>query len=135
MPSTVQLLQAMVEKEASDLFFTAGAPISMKIDGILRPTSLPALTPETSQQMAYELMNEDQIRRFEAKREMNFGYGLPGLSRFRVNVFRQRGAVAMVVRRLSSNVPSIGELGLPEVIEHLSTERRGLLLWLTCGTD
>jgi twitching motility protein PilU len=127
-PSTVQLLQAMVEKEASDLFFTAGARISMKIDGTLRPTSLPELTPQISEQMAYELMNEEQIRRFEEHREMNFGYGLPGVGRFRVNVFRQRGAVAMVVRRLASTVPTIDELGLPETLADLATQRRGLVL-------
>lgn len=123
-----QLLQAMVQKEASDLFFSAGARVSMKIDGVLRPISLPELTAETAQQLAYALMNEEQIRRFEAQRELNFGYGLPGVGRFRVNVFRQRGAVAMVVRRLSTTIPSLGELGLPKVLERLALERRGLIL-------
>lgn len=123
-----QLLQAMVQKEASDLFFSAGARVSMKIDGVLRPIALPELTAETAQQLAYALMNEEQIRRFEAQRELNFGYGLPGVGRFRVNVFRQRGAVAMVVRRLSTTIPSLAELGLPKVLERLALERRGLIL-------
>ena len=118
----------MVQKEASDLFITAGARISLKIDGRMRPTSLPELTPETSKQLAYELMSPEQIRRFEETLEMNFGYGIPGVGRFRVNVFQQRGAVAMVVRRLGSNAPTIAELGLPGMLGRLAQERRGLLL-------
>ncbi len=128
MLSISQLLQAMAQKEASDLFFTAGARISMKIGGVLRPISMPELTADNVQQLAYEMMSPEQIRQFEATREMNFGYGLQGVGRFRVNVFRQRGAVAMVVRRLSSTIPSLGELGLPAVLERLALERRGLVL-------
>lgn len=128
MASIVQLLHSMVQKQASDLFITAGARISLKIDGRLLPTSLPELTPESAQALAYELMTAEQIRRFVETREMNFGYGIPGVGRFRVNVFRQRGAVAMVARHLPSKVPAIAELGLPVVLERLALERRGLVL-------
>lgn len=128
MASIVQLLHSMVQKQASDLFVTAGARISLKIDGRVLPTSLPELTAETARELAYELMSPEQIRSFEATREMNFGYGIPGVGRFRINVFRQRGAVAMVVRHLSSDVPAISDLGLPQVLERLALERRGLLL-------
>ena len=128
MVNMTQLLQMMVQKEASDLFFTAGARISMKIDGNLRPISLPELTPDTAKKLAYELMSETQIAQFEATREMNFGYGLPNLGRFRVNVFRQRGSVSMVIRRLASIVPTVTELGLPSILERLSMEHRGLVL-------
>jgi len=123
-----QLLQLMVQKEASDLFLTAGARVSMKVDGNLRPISLPELTPETSKQLAYEIMSEEQIRQFEATSEMNLGYGVPGLARFRVNVFRQRGSVAAVIRRLPTTIPTISELDLPPILEQLALEHRGLIL-------
>ena len=128
MVSILQLLRMMSLKGASDLFVTAGARVSLKIDGRLRPIDLPDLSADSAKALIYELMTEDQIHRFEAKREMNFGYGIPEVGRFRVNVFQQRGAVAMVVRRLASEVPSLAELGLPQIMERLSTERRGLLL-------
>ncbi len=128
MPSIVKLLHAMVQKQASDLFITAGARVSLKIDGRVRPTSLPELTAETARELAYDLMSPEQIRRFEEKWEMNFGHGIDGVGRFRVNVFRQRGAVAMVVRRLDSNVPSLSALGMPTQLERLALERRGLVL-------
>ena len=128
MTSIVQLLHAMVQKEASDLFITAGAPVRLKIDGRVLPTTQPPQTAETARQLAYELMSPDQIRRFEETLEMNFGYGIPGLARFRINVFQQRGAVALVARRLDSKIPTLAELGMPAVLERLALERRGLML-------
>jgi len=123
-----QLLQGMAQMEASDLFFTAGARVSIKIEGLVRPIASPELTPEDVRGLAYSLMNPDQIKRYEASWEMNFGYSLPGVGRFRVNVFRQRGAVAMVIRRLSAVIPELADLGLPTVLSRLVTERRGLVL-------
>ncbi len=73
-------------------------------------------------------MSQEQIRRFETNWEMNFGYGASGIGRFRVNVFRQRGAVAMVIRRLSANIPELADLGLPPVLSQLVMERRGMIL-------
>lgn len=128
MPSIVQLLHAMVQKKASDLYLTAGARVSLKIDGRVLPTSLPELTPESSRALAYELMSPEQVRRFEETREMNFGYGIEGLGRFRINVFRQRGAVALVARRLDQEIPTLEALGMPPVLERLALERRGLVL-------
>jgi twitching motility protein PilU len=123
-----QLLQAMAQMQASDLFFTAGARVSLKIEGLIRPVASPELSPEDVQEVAYSLMSPEQIKRFEATWEMNFGYSLPGTGRFRINVFRQRGAVALVARRLSANIPELEELGLPPVLGRLATERRGLIL-------
>lgn len=124
-----QLLLAMAQKEASDIFFSAGARISMKINGIMRPiSSLPELTPDDVRELAYSLMTPEQIRNFEATREANFGHSLNNAGRYRVNVFRQRGSVAMVIRRLSSVVPSLDQLSLPPVLERLALEHRGLLL-------
>ena len=122
------LLQEMSERQASDLFFTAGARICLKINGVVRPVALPELTPQDVKDFAYSLMNPDQISRFEATWEMNFGYSLAGMGRFRVNVFRQRGAVAMVIRRLASEIPNIKDLKLPSLLERLAMQRRGLVL-------
>ncbi len=122
------LLQEMADRKASDLFFTAGARICLKINGVVRPVAMPELTPDNVRELAYSLMNEGQIQRFEATREMNFGYSLPGLGRFRINVFRQRGSTAMVIRRLAAEIPSIQELMLPSIMERLALQRRGLIL-------
>ncbi len=128
MVNITQLLQGMAQMEASDLFFTAGARVSIKIEGLVRPIASPELTPEDVRTLAYSLMNSDQIKRFESSWEMNFGYSLQGVGRFRVNVFRQRGAAAMVIRRLSVTIPELVDLGLPELLGRLVTERRGLIL-------
>lgn len=126
--NTNQLLQAMVQMEASDLFFTAGARPSVKIEGMVRPVAAPELSPDDVKTLAYSLMSPDQVKRFEAHWEMNFGHSLAGVGRFRVNVFRQRGAVAMVVRRLSTQIPELVDLQMPPVLGKLVMERRGLIL-------
>ena len=118
----------MVQMEASDLFFTAGARPSVKIEGIVRPIAAPELTPDDVRTLAYGMMSPDQIQRFEATWEMNFGHSLPGVARFRVNVFKQRGAAAVVIRRLTTQIPELADLGLPPVLGRLVTERRGLIL-------
>lgn len=123
-----QLLQAMAQMEASDLFITAGARVSLKIEGQVRPVASSELTPEDVRSLAYSLMSPEQIKRYESTWEMNFGHSLPSVGRFRVNVFRQRGAVAMVIRRLSAQIPELGKLGLPQVLSRLACERRGLIL-------
>ncbi|NCS66380.1 MAG: type IV pili twitching motility protein PilT [Hydrogenophilales bacterium CG03_land_8_20_14_0_80_62_28] len=128
MVNIAQLLQVMARMDASDLFFSAGARVSIKIEGLIRPIASPELTPEDVHILAYSIMSQEQIRRFEANWEMNFGYGASGLGRFRVNVFRQRGAVAMVIRRLSANIPELADLGLPPVLSQLAMARRGMIL-------
>lgn len=128
MVDIVKLLQLMADKGASDLFFTAGAPVHIKIEGVVLPVDAEALRPDDVRTLAYSLMNEEQVRRFESTWEMNFGYGLQGAGRFRVNVFRQRGPVAMVIRRLSMRIPGLDELGLPAMLADLANERRGLIL-------
>ncbi|MDD3528284.1 MAG: PilT/PilU family type 4a pilus ATPase [Gallionellaceae bacterium] len=128
MVDIVKLLQLMADKEASDLFFTAGTPVHIKIEGVVQPVDAEALRLDDVRTLAYSLMNEEQVRRFESAWEMNFGYGLQGAGRFRVNVFRQRGAVAMVIRRLSMRIPGLDELGLPAMLADMANERRGLIL-------
>ncbi|MDP2785718.1 MAG: PilT/PilU family type 4a pilus ATPase [Sulfurimicrobium sp.] len=118
----------MAEKLASDLFFTAGAPAYIKIEGELRPLNSQVLDVEMVKRAVYGVMNEEQIRVFEAKNELNFGLSVAGAGRFRINVFRQRGSVAMVARYISNKVPTLDGTSLPPVLKDLVLERRGLIL-------
>lgn len=124
----IPLLKLMAEKRASDLFFSAGTRINIKIEGVCRPINMPELDAASSKQAAYSLMNEAQIKTFEATSEMNFGYAIPDVANFRVNVFRQRGAVAMVIRYIPSTIPNIDDLGVPPVMKDMAMEKRGLVL-------
>ncbi len=128
MSTIVQFLQAMVQKQASDLFFTAGAPVGIKVAGVVHPVTMPDLTAEGVKQLAYELMDAGRVQQFEARNELNFGYSLGDVGRFRVNLYRQRGTVAMVIRRLSSTVPALVDLALPEILGRLAMEKHGLIL-------
>ena len=128
MSTIAQFLQAMVQKQASDLFFTAGSPVGIKVAGTVYPVNMPELTADSAKALAYELMDDERIHQFEARNELNFGYSLDGVGRFRVNLYRQRGTVAMVIRRLSSSVPTLAELGLPEILGRLALEKHGLIL-------
>lgn len=122
------LFKFMAEKQASDLFFSAGAPAYIKLDGELRPVNTQVLDAAVVKKAAYSLMTEEQIRAFEATMEMNFGLSVPQSGRFRINVFRQRGSVAMVARFISDKIPPLGALGLPTALKALALEKRGLVL-------
>jgi twitching motility protein PilU len=122
------LFKLMAEKQASDLFLSAGAPVSIKILGTIMPVNQQIIDPETSRKIAYEIMSDKQIREFEETMEMNFSYVVPDIGRFRVNVFRQRGNVAMVIRFLKSGTPGIDKLKLPSVLKELILEKRGFVL-------
>ncbi|HVY07634.1 MAG TPA: PilT/PilU family type 4a pilus ATPase [Burkholderiales bacterium] len=122
------LFKLMAEKQASDLFISAGAPVSIKILGIIMPVNQTIIDPETARKIAYEIMSDKQIKEFEETMEMNFAHVLPDVGRFRVNVFRQRGHVAMVVRYLRSTTPGIDKLKLPAVLKELILEKRGFVL-------
>jgi twitching motility protein PilU len=122
------LLKLMAEKRASDLFFSVGAPITIKIEGVARPVNNQVLDLAVAKSVAYGLMNEAQIRTFEATLEMNFGYAVPETGNFRVNVFRQRGGVAMVIRLIPNVIPDIDSLGVPPIMKDMAMEKRGLIL-------
>lgn len=128
MSTIAQFLQAMVQKQASDLFFTAGAPAGIKVAGVVYPVAMPELSAEGVKQLAYELMDAERVHQFESRNELNFGYSLDGIGRFRVNLYRQRGTVAMVIRRLSTKVPALADMGLPDILGRLSMEKHGLVL-------
>lgn len=123
-----QLFKLMAEKQASDAFFSKAAPIHIKIHGSAVPLKSPPLGSEIIKKLAYEMMTEAQIREFESSMEMNFAHAIPGLGNFRINLFRQRGDIAMVVRYVKENIPPIDELGLPVFLKDLIMEKRGFVL-------
>jgi len=121
-------LELMVEKEASDLFLTANAPVKIKIDGKIVSVGKTILSPEATNKIAHSVMNKEQETIFKETLECDFAISLEGSDRFRVNVFNQRGQVGMVLRRIQSNIPTIEELGFPEVLSDMSLLKRGLIL-------
>ncbi|MBK7898450.1 MAG: PilT/PilU family type 4a pilus ATPase [Azonexus sp.] len=123
-----KLFQLMSEKQASDIFITAGAPIHIKIQGNTVPVNQQVMLPDMIEKIAFELMSPDQIKTFEATMEMNLSFGIPQVGNFRVNVFRQRGSIGMVVRFIMGNIPALDSLGLPEILSELIMEKRGLIL-------
>ena len=123
-------LKIMVMKEASDLYLTTGAPPSAKIQGILTPLEQTPVPPGRVKEIAYELMDQDQIRAFEQKPEMNLAISEPGVGRFRVNIFKQRNQVAMVVRAIKMQIPNCDQLNLPPILKKVIMQKRGLLLFV-----
>ncbi len=122
------LFKLMVEKHASDLFFTCYAPVKIKIDGKIMPVNKLELTPKMVKQAAMELMDEDQLEEFTRELEIDFAISKPGLGRFRVNIFQQRGNIGMVLRYISSNLPDLDELQMPQLLKELVMFKRGLIL-------
>ena len=126
--NTKPLFKLMVEKKASDLFFTSNAPIKIKIEGQILPVNKQVLTPETVRQTSYALMSPEQREHFNNEFELDFAISEPGLGRFRVNVFMQRGYPAMVLRYITADMPKLDNLGLPSVVTDLVLIKRGLVL-------
>ena len=122
------LLGKMIEVGASDLHLKVGSPPVMRIDGELHPTNLHVLTPQDTESYTESIFTQKGAKEFRDTGEADFAYGKSELGRFRVNVFRQRGSVGMVLRRVESTMLSFHELGLPPVLEKLSMEQRGLVL-------
>jgi len=118
----------MVEKHASDLFFTCYAPVKIKIDGKIMPVNKLELTPKMVKQAAMELMDEDQLEEFSREMEIDFAISKPGLGRFRVNIFQQRGNIGMVMRYISSELPILDEMDMPQLLKELVMFKRGLIL-------
>lgn len=125
------LLRLMAEKNASDLFFSTGAPPHMKIEGVSTPMGQGALPPGAIKNIAYDVMTQKQIDEFEEDWEQNFAISVDDIGRFRVNVFMQRGEVGMVMRHIKSDIPNLENLGLPSTVSKLVMERSGLVL--ICG--
>ena len=124
------LLRTMVKKEGSDLFVTAGAPPSIKVHGAMTQLSNQALSPQHTQVLVRSIMNDKQMAEFEATQECNFAISLPGVSRFRVNAFTQRGSVGVVLRVIRSDIPEFDDLNLPEILKEISMTKRGLVIFV-----
>jgi len=121
-------LKIMVEKQASDLFFVTGAPPNMKVQGRTTAIAKNAFHSGQVQKLAYSLLNDEQIRDFEINRELNLGFTLESVGRFRVNIFIQRSEVSMVIRYIKWDIPSIDELGLPQILKQIVMSQTGLVL-------
>ena len=123
-----KLFQLMAEKQASDIFISAGAPIHIKIQGNTLPVNQQIMDPAMIDKIAGELMTPEQVKVFEATMEMNLSFGVPRVGNFRVNLFRQRASISIVVRYIQGNIPPLDTLGLPTVLADLIMEKRGLIL-------
>ncbi len=123
-----QLLRLMKQKNASDLFITAGFPPAMKIDGQMTPMMDKPLNAESSAMIVRAIMNDRQLKEFEASNECNFAISPSGIGRFRVNAFVQQGNSGCVMRTIETEIPKLENLGLPPILGDLIMEKRGLLL-------
>jgi twitching motility protein PilU len=124
------LLRLMIGKKASDMFITAGFPPAMKIDGKMTPISSQVLSAQQSREIARSIMNDKQTAEFDASNECNFAIGIPGVARFRVNAFIQRGSVGLVFRTITTKIPKFEDLGLPEVLKDIAMTKRGLVIFV-----
>jgi twitching motility protein PilU len=124
------LLRLMVAKNASDLFITTGFPPAMKIDGKVTPVTNQALSAQQAKEITRSIMNDKQAAEYEATNECNFAVGIPGLARFRVNAFVQRGSAGLVFRTIATKIPKFEELGLPEVLKEVAMTKRGLVIFV-----
>ena len=111
-----QFLEKMVETEASDLYLTVAKPTMYRVNGIVTPIGDHRFLPEELEEFANSMMNERQLKEFTETMEMNMAVSLPGVSRFRGKIFRQRGSVGMGIRRGKADVMTLGELGLPAIL-------------------
>ncbi|MEW5742219.1 MAG: type IV pilus twitching motility protein PilT [Myxococcota bacterium] len=123
-----QLLKAMVDRGASDLHITTGSPPQLRIDGELVPLKVNPLSPVETKQLCYSILTDAQKHKFEEDNELDLSFGVKGLSRFRSNIFMQRGAVAGAFRTIPFKILTFQELGLPPIVQELSKKPRGLIL-------
>jgi len=123
-------LKILAEKEGSDLYFSTGAPPSAKFNGVLKPLGKDRAPPGWVDSMAQEIMNDKQKAEFREKPEMNLALSLPNIGRFRVNIFRQRNEVSMVIRNIVTDIPDKDDLGLPEILTKVIMAKRGLILFV-----
>ena len=122
------LLKLLVDKKGSDLFITVDFPPAIKIDGKITPVSKTKLTTENTKALTYAIMNDRQLKEYEATKECNFAIAPAGIGRFRCNAFIQMGATGMVLRVIETTVPTLDKLGLPEVMREIAMTKRGLVI-------
>jgi twitching motility protein PilU len=124
------LLRMMVSKDGSDLFITSGSPPAIKVDGKIQTVSKQIMAPNHTQMLARSIMNDKQVSEFEQNQECNFSIALPGVARFRVNAFVQRGSTGLVLRIINSEIPSFKELNLPDTLQDIAMTKRGLVIFV-----
>jgi twitching motility protein PilT len=122
------LLRLMIERRASDLHISTGISPELRIDGELIQTELDAVSPDTSKELIYSLLTKEQIAVFEEEKELDASFSIKGLSRFRLNVYQQRGCIGMVARAIPYEIPNIEELGIPEIAKEFADKPNGLFL-------
>jgi len=122
------LLKLMIEKEGSDLFITVGFPPAIKVHGKISPVSKTELTPDNTKALAYAVMNDKQLKEFEATKECNFAVNPVGVGRFRANAFVQQTYCGLVMRTIETEVPNLDKLKLPEVLKDIVMTKRGLVI-------
>lgn len=123
-------LKLLVRNDGSDLYLTVNAPPAAKFQGTLKPLENISLTPEILKEIAYGLMNAEQQKDFEQVPEMNLAISEPGIGRFRINIFKQRNHIALVIRNIKVDIPNADKLGLPEILKKSIMEKRGLILFV-----
>lgn len=128
MANLQEMLKAMIEKGGSDLHLTTGVPPMLRLHGRLTPMDLPPLNPAETKALAYSILTDAQKQKFEEEKELDFSFGVKGLSRFRSNVFLQRGAVAVAIRTIPYTIMSFEQLGLSKVVADLCERPKGLIL-------
>lgn len=128
MATLYDLLKQMIDRGASDLHVTTGSPPRLRIDGKLIPIDHPPLTPVDTKNLCYSILTDAQKHRFEENNELDLSFGIKGLSRFRANIFMQRGAVAGAFRTIPFGIKTFYELGLPDIINELVKKPRGLIV-------
>lgn len=124
----LDLLKMMISKEGSDLFVTVGFPPAIKIHGNVTPVTKTPLKPEDTKAMVYAVMRDKQLKEFEATNECNFAISPPGIGRFRANAFVQQGHMGMILRTITTDIPTLAGLKLPEVLKDISLTKRGLVI-------
>ena len=123
-----KLLASMLDKRGSDLYITADAAPSVKVDSELMPLTNQALNESSARLLVRSIMNDRQLKQFEETMECNFSISLPGKARFRVNAFTQRGCAGMVLRHIPTTIPDFKQLGLPPIMRDLVMTKRGLII-------
>ena len=130
MSGITNYLQVLAKHDGSDLYLSTGAPPSAKFNGEMKPLAKQTLPPGVIKKLAYELMSDEQVAEFEHKPEMNMAVSEPGVGRFRVNIFKQRNEISMVIRNIKTDIPSLSDLGLPEVLKSIIMKKNGLVLFV-----
>jgi twitching motility protein PilU len=123
-------LKVLVSNDGSDLYLTNGAPPAAKFQGVLRPIENVKMNAERLKEIAYALMDQEQQKQFELVPEMNLAISEPNIGRFRINIFKQRNSLALVIRNIKVDIPNADQLGLPEILKKVIMEKRGLILFV-----